>query len=153
MRKAKEAEQKFDGKIRVYVYRFILKKQSVPRVAEIAHAFSCDVKEVRSTLACLSVSHAFMLQENGELWRVAPFSAVPTAFPVRVGKRSWFANCIWDALGIPALLRQDAVIQASCGCCNYEMPIEVKRGKLLCRSGIIQISVPVRDWYRDVAFT
>jgi hypothetical protein len=153
MRKAKESEQKFDGKIRLYVYRFILKKQRAPRVAEIAHAFSCDVTEVRSTLARLSVSHAFMLQENGELWRVAPFSAVPTAFPVRVGKRSWFANCIWDPLGIPALLRQGAVIQASCGCCNYEMPIEVKRGKLLCRRGIIQISVPARDWYRDVAFT
>jgi hypothetical protein len=153
MRKTNESGQKIDSKIRLYVYRFILKKQLAPKVAEIARDFSCDVKLVRKALARLSVSHAFMLQENGELWRVAPFSAVATGFPVRAGKRSWFANCIWDALGIPALLGQDAVIQASCGCCNYEMPIEVKRGKLLPGRGVIQFSVPARDWYRDVVFT
>src|SRR5437667_11759339 len=43
---------------------------------------------------------SFVLQENGELWRAAPFSAVPTAFPVKVGDRSYYGNCIWDALGI-----------------------------------------------------
>src|SRR5207244_12767690 len=32
---------------------------------------------------------SFVLQENGELWRAAPFSAVPTAFPVKVGDRSY----------------------------------------------------------------
>ena len=94
-----------------------------------------------------------MLQENGELWRAAPFSAVPTAFPVSIGKRSWFANCIWDALGIPAMLRKDARIAAACGCCNLEMPIQVKGGRLVAAKGIIHIAVPAREWYKDVVFT
>jgi hypothetical protein len=34
-----------------------------------------------------------------------PFSAVPTPFLVRSGDRSWYGNCIWDALGIPAMLQ------------------------------------------------
>lgn len=94
-----------------------------------------------------------MLQENGELWRAAPFSCIPTAFPVTAGKRSWFANCIWDALGIPAMLGKDAHIAASCGCCNLDMPIEVKDGKLRSGKGLIHIAVPARDWYKDVVFT
>jgi hypothetical protein len=30
-----------------------------------------------------------------------PFSAVETPHRVEAGGRSWFANCAWDALGIP----------------------------------------------------
>ena len=94
-----------------------------------------------------------MLQENGELWRVAPFSAIPTAFPVRLGKKSWFGNCIWDALGIPAMLNKDATIDAACGCCNLGMPLDIVKGKLRQTEGVIHIAVPARDWYKDVVFT
>ena len=33
-----------------------------------------------------------------------PVLAVPTPYRVEAGGRSWFANCAWDALGIPAAL-------------------------------------------------
>jgi hypothetical protein len=125
----------------------------VPLVAEIARALSCPRQKVREALLRLSEGHAFMLQENGELWRVAPFSAIATAFPVCVGKRSWWANCVWDALGIPAMLNKDALIDAGCACCNFEMPLAVKSGKLLQDQGVIHIAVPARDWYKDVVFT
>jgi hypothetical protein len=93
------------------------------------------------------------LQVTGELWRAAPFSAVPTAFPVRSGKRAWYGNCIWDALGIPAMLHQNAQIDASCGCCNYEMVLRVEEGLLLGPEGIVHIAVPARHWYDDIVFT
>jgi len=110
-------------------------------------------KQVDTALRRLCESHAFVLQENGELWRAAPFSAVPTAFPVKVGNRSCYGNCIWDALGIPAMLAQDARIDASCGCCNLEMTLNVNRGRLQGARGIIHIAVPARDWYKDIVFT
>jgi hypothetical protein len=143
----------FDSQLRLVVYRHTIRTGRVPLVSEMARAFSCPVPKVRSALARLSESHAFMLQENGELWRVAPFSAISTAFPVRIKKCSWWGNCIWDALGIPAMLKNDAKIDAACACCNYEMKLEVKRGKLLQNDGIIHIAVPARDWYEDVVFT
>jgi hypothetical protein len=111
------------------------------------------VPQTRAALDRLCQTHAFVLEENGELWRAAPFSAVPTAFPVRIGKKSWFANCIWDALGIPAMLHKDAIVDASCGCCNTQMVLEVKRGRLLQKEGLIHIAVPARNWYNDVVFT
>lgn len=146
-------EDNFDRRLRLFVYRHLLQKQSAPSVREMAKRLSVPINQVRASLERLSQSHAFMLQEDGELWRVAPFSAIPTGFPVRAGKRSWFGNCIWDALGIPAMLGQDAIVDAACGCCNYHMPIEVRSGKLRSNNGLIHIAVPARDWYKDVAFT
>ena len=139
--------------MRVFTYRFLLRHEKSPAIYEIAAALRCPPAKVRAALARLSESHAFMQQENGELWRVAPFSCIPTAFPVMVGKRSWFANCIWDALGIPAMLGKDAEIQAACGCCNFDMPLQIHKGKLSSSQGVIHIAVPACEWYKDVVFT
>lgn len=143
----------FDSRLRLFVYREMIRTGQCPAVAEMAEFLKTPVKSIRAGLSRLSESHAFMLQEDGELWRVAPFSTIPTAFPVRVAKRSWFGNCIWDALGIPAMLGKNAQIGASCGCCNLAMPIEVRDRKLRAGRGIIHIAVPAREWYKDVAFT
>jgi len=147
------AHRQLDEGVRFFVYQQILRSEKSPTVAEIAKSLACSPRRIRESLARLSESHAFMLQEKGELWRAAPFSCIPTSFPVKVGKRSWFANCIWDALGIPAMLGKDARIDASCGCCNYEMPVEVKNGRLTSDKGLIHIAVPAREWYKDVVFT
>jgi len=143
----------FDDKLRQFIYAYFIREQQAPRVAEMPAALSCSMREVKAGLNRLAQSHAFVLQENGELWRAAPFSAVPTAFPVEIGKRQWWANCIWDALGIPAMLHKDARIPASCGCCNYEMVLNVKQGKLTGAKGVIHIAVPASHWYDDIVFT
>ena len=51
------------------------------------------------------------------------------------------------------MLDQDARIDASCGCCNYEMVLEVKDGKLHAPKGLIHIAVPACLWYEDIVFT
>jgi hypothetical protein len=143
----------FDGRVRLYVYRQLLSRERCPTTAEMARRLRTSAAQVRASLARLSESHAFMMQENGELWRAAPFSCIPTNFPVTVGRKSWFGNCIWDALGIPAMMNKDAHIAAACGCCNFDLPVEIRCGKLRSGEGIIHIAVPVRHWYKDVVFT
>jgi hypothetical protein len=147
------SKEELDRRLRQFVYRHMVRTQKVPSVAEMSQALSMPRQRIRASLERLCQSHAFMMQGNGELWRAAPFSAIPTAFPVRVGKRWWFGNCIWDALGIPAMLGKDAVIDAACGCCNYQMRVEVKSGKVQSKTGVIHIAVAARDWYKDVVFT
>jgi len=143
----------FDARLRQYIYKILIRDGRAPTVAEMASGLRAPLRKTKSGLERLAATHAFMLQENGELWRAAPFSAVPTAFPVRIGKHSWYGNCIWDALGIPAMLHKDARIDASCGCCNYEMPLRVTNGKLLAPKGIIHFALAPRQWYADVVFT
>jgi hypothetical protein len=150
--KERSVEQ-FDARLRLFVYRHILRKEESPTVAQMVQGLTTSTRKVRAALARLSQTHAFMLQYDGELWRAAPFSCIPTPFLVKVGRRSWFGNCIWDALGIPAMLGKDAFIEASCGCCNYAMPIELRAGRLHSQPGVIHIAVPARNWYKDVVFT
>jgi hypothetical protein len=142
-----------DISLRQFIYRHFIREGRAPAVAEMAAALSSPVRKIRAALERLAQTHAFVLQVTGELWRAAPFSAVPTAFPVRSGKRAWYGNCIWDALGIPAMLHQNAQIDASCGCCNYEMVLRVGEGRLLGPKGIVHIAVPARHWYDDIVFT
>lgn len=143
----------FETTLRQYIYRHIIREQRVPKVAEMAATLSCSVRRVLDGLKRLAETHAFVLQEDGELWRAVPFSAVPTPFPVQIGKSRWWGNCVWDALGIPAMLAKNARLDASCGCCNYEMVLEVRKGKLKGPKGVIHIAVPARNWYDDIVFT
>lgn len=139
--------------LRLFVYRYLVENDRAPTVAQMAKSLKLSPAKAKSALARLAESHAIVLQENGEIWRVAPFSAVPTTFPVQVGKHTYYGNCIWDALGIPAMLKKDATVSASCACCNFEMPLHVRNGKLAEKSGAVHFAVPARHWYDDIVFT
>ncbi len=143
----------FDNSLRLYTYRQVVATGKAPSVAQAAREMGSTESAVRAAFARLSASHALMLTEAGELWRVAPFSAIPTAFPVESGGQTYYANCIWDALGIPAMLGENATIPASCACCNLEMTLRVETGSLLSHEGLIHVAVTARRWYEDVAFT
>lgn len=139
--------------LRLFVYQDIVKNGRVPTVAQISKALKLSPAKTRSSLIGLAETHAIILQQNGEIWRAAPFSAVPTTFPVHVNRHTYYGNCIWDALGIPAMLGKDATLAASCACCNFDMPLHVKNGKLLEKSGTVHFAVPARHWYADIVFT
>ena len=149
----RDLAQAFDSRLRLFVYRRVQRHERCPTAAEIVRGLRTSAANVRASLTRLSESHAFMTQEDGELWRAAPFSCIPTGFPVMVGKKSWFGNFIWDALGSPASLHKDARIGAACACCNLDMPVEISRGRLRAGEGIIHFAVPARLWYQDVVFT
>lgn len=144
----------FDNRVRQYTYQYVVKTGKAPKVAEAAHELGVSEQEARRAYERLTQAHAVMLEpESGELWRVSPFSAVPTAFPVKVGDQIYYGNCIWDALGIPATLHRDAMISAACGCCNQPMVLPVRDGALVNDGGLIHIAVPAKRWYEDVVFT
>src|ERR1700680_1622438 len=76
---AKEAN--LDGDLRLFIYRYFIGHGRSPSVAEMARGLSHPLEQVKGALERLSLTHAFVLQENGELWRAAPFFSVPPAFP------------------------------------------------------------------------
>ena len=139
--------------LRLFIYDHIIRHDHAPSVAEISRVLKLPRAKTKFFLSRLAESHAIVLQENGEIWRAAPFSAVPTTFPVHVGKHTYYGNCIWDALGISAMLKKDATVSASCACCNFDLPLHIKNGKLLEKSGTVHFAVPARHWYDDIVFT
>ncbi len=82
-----------------------------------------------------------------------PFSAIPTPFAVYVNDRRYYGNCIWDALGIPAMLHADARIDCSCGCCGEAMRLEVSAGTLGPAGGVIHFALPANRWWEDIVYT
>jgi hypothetical protein len=142
----------FDKHIRFQVYTHFLKTGQPPGIAEVAQAVSCSPSEVQAAYQRLAAGKALVLQKSGEVLMAEPFSAIPTTFTVEVDSRMWWGNCIWDALGIPAMLKQDARVMTACGCCNEAMTLEVRDGKLLKASGVVHFAIPPREWWQDVVF-
>jgi hypothetical protein len=143
----------YDRKVRLHVYDHFIKSGRAPTLAEAAEALTSAASEVQAAYQRLADGKALVLQGNGDILMAEPFSAVPTPFVVESGKRSWWANCIWDALGVPAMLKEDARILTSCGCCGDVMTLEVKEKKLLDSSGVAHFAIPARDWWKNVVFT
>ena len=82
-----------------------------------------------------------------------PFSAVPTPFPVQTAERSYWANCAWDALAIPALLDVDAEIRTQCADCNEPMTLRVQGGQVDPADAVVHLAVPVRRFWENVGYT
>lgn len=142
----------FEKQVRFEVYTRFVRTGQAPRMEEVARALSCPLEDVRSAFQRLAAGKALVLQESGEVLMAEPFSAVPTAFTVEVGGKRWWGNCIWDALGIPAMLKQDAQVMTACGCCNEAMTLEIRAGKLLDAPAVVHIAIPPREWWNDVVF-
>src|SRR5438876_4816545 len=148
--KPTKASKLFDKHVRLHIYTHFLKTGQPPTAQETARALSSPPLDVRAAYQRLAEGRALVLQKDGAILMAEPFSAIPTPFSVEVGKHSWWGNCIWDALGIPAMLKEDARIITSCGCCGEAMVLEVKDGLFLEAPGVVHFALPPRDWWNDV---
>jgi hypothetical protein len=147
-------ELDFDAGVRANIVQHFLRTGRAPLVAEIAAARAQPLPAIQAALQRLREAHGVVHDSStGELLMVHPFSAVPTAFRVEVADQSWWANCIWDALGIPAMLHRDGRVQTQCGCCGDAMTLTVRNGELADSTSIVHFAIPAKDWWRDIVFT
>jgi len=141
----------FDVRVRAYVYDATFNEGTPPRIDAAASALGAPAGDVRESLRRLAAGRALVLQADDEILMANPFSAVPTPFTVVAGGRSYYGNCIWDALGIPAMLRTDATIDTSCADCGTAARVEVSNGAVL-GEGLMHFALPARQWWNDIVF-
>lgn len=143
-----------DARMRYYVYDATLRRGAPPSVAEVCGASGLPAGEVRASLARLAAGRVLVLQrESGEILMANPFSAVPTPFVAETPAWTAFGPCIWDALGIPAMLHQPGRIRTACGCCGEVMGFEVMGGRLAAATGVVHFAIPALRWWEDIVFT
>lgn len=143
-----------DREVRRYVYDVAIARGVPPSAQQTAADLGVSLDQVRATFERLAADRVLVLQrETREILMAMPFSAVPTAFPTQVGERPYFGNCAWDALGIAAMLKQDARIATTCGCCAAEMAFCVTAGSLEPVSGVVHFAVPARRFWDNIVFT
>jgi hypothetical protein len=145
----------FDRSIRLEVYRTIVADGDPPAAEDLAAELRVTPPEVEASLRRLADAHALVLQPGtSAIWMAAPFSAVPTPFDVSVGDRHYYANCIWDALGIPSCLHADARIDSSCPDCAEPLQLEVHDGGLQePADGVLHFAIPAARWWEDIGAT
>ena len=88
------------------------------------------------------------------VWLAHPFSAAAAPFRAVAGDMSWDAICIWDALGILALVERDGRVETRCPDCAAELTIEVRNGDVAAAEPYVaHYGVPASRWYEDVGYT
>lgn len=142
----------FDKQVRYYVYDYFVKTGHAPSSQQCSQIFSRPLEDIQAAFQRLAKQQALVLQSTGEILMAEPFSAVPTAFSVEAKNRVWWGNCIWDALGILALLHTDGRVITACGCCNDAMQVEIRHGQLVNPSGCVHFAIPPRDWRKNIVF-
>jgi hypothetical protein len=144
----------FDTGVRLQLFQQFVNTGEPPSSESLAARMRVPLGEVRAALERLAAGHAIVLQpESREILLAAPLSAVPTPFRVRTCGRSFFGSCVWDAMGIAAMLASDATVETSCGCCGEAMELTIRTGEPLPAAGVIHFAVPARLWRENVVFT
>lgn len=147
------SDEKQDLGVRSLVYDLAIETGRPPSVALLAQRLDLPRASVAESLERLATGKALVLQRDSrEVLMANPFSAVPTSFAVYANQCLYYGNCIWDALGIPAMLCADARIDASCGCCGESMQLDVTAGELAPVDGVVHFAIPAHRWWDDVVF-
>ena len=143
-----------DWAIRTEIYRVFAERGSAPAVAELAAAVGTTEHQVRAALQRLYEAHEIAPRPDGDgVWMANPFSGVPTQHVVETAHMTCHANCAWDALGVPALLRVDGRIRTTCAGSGEALELAVRDGDLVGDDGIVHLLTPLRDAWVDIGFT
>jgi hypothetical protein len=139
--------------------------------------FNISTEEAGEYYKELHNRHAFFLDLETLTIRMAnPFSGIPTDFKVHANGKTYYANCAWDMLGIPAALHTDAVIEAKFTESNETVKLEIRNGHVTLSDSegslprqtetlrsqrtlpqsdmlLIHFPLPFSHWYDDLVFT
>ena len=142
-----------DDEVRWHLYDITMREGTPPLVSRLAREMARAEDDVRTSLQRLEKRRMVVMQPGGvEILMAGPFSAVVTPFRVSVAGITCYANCVWDALGIPATLSADAIVDTSCGDCGAAARIEV-RGREVIGDGFMHFALPARTWWDNIVFT
>lgn len=143
----------FEDRVRVEIYREFVRTSRAPSAERLAEVMETPLSEIRGALDRLHAGKAIYLQpSNREILLAAPLCTVPTPFLVHAGDKSYFGTCIWDALGILAMLHRDGTVETSCGCCGEAMSVEIRDGAVH-GGGIIHFALPAKQWWANIVYT
>jgi Alkylmercury lyase len=140
--------------VRVEIYSGFIERARPPMPVDIATKLGVEIEEVEAALRRLHDDDVIVLAPGTHfVWLAHPFSAQASPFRVRARDRLWDAICIWDALGIFAVLEAPGTMTTSCPDCGEPLELKVEDGQLATSDYIVHHGVPARRWYEDVGYT
>ena len=142
-----------DTRVRVHLYEEFVARGRPPSVAEAAEALGLAEPEVADAYRRLEEGRVIVLAPGTlNVWMANPLSATPTPFRVETPKGSYWGNCVWDALGIPAMLGTEGRVATSCPDCGASLELRVANGGV-DGEAVVHFAVPAARWWQNIAFT
>lgn len=144
-----------DDAVKLEVYGKLARTGAAPTAPEVATSLALPLGDVAAAFIRLR-ERRLLVPEPADASRIRmapPFSGIETAFRVRAGGTVYFANCVWDALGIPAALHRDAVVDARDGHTGEPMTLEIRNGAPVATPCVIHFAVPAARWWNDIVYT
>ncbi len=143
-----------DNRVRLHVYGRFAAEGRPPSYEETAEALGLSPEDAEAAYLRLGKERVFILAPNAvTIWAANPLCATPSAFPVEAGGRRWYGICIWDALGIPAMLGTDGSVATPCPDCGESLVFDVRAGELRPVDAVVHFAVPARRWWENIGFT
>lgn len=145
----------FDLEVRRVVYMRVAADGRPATIGEVAGELGRDRDDIAAAYRRLHDAHALVLfPDSLDVWMANPFCFAPTAHHVTAAGRRWTGTCAWDALGIPAALHTDGVVETECACCGEPLVLETSDGELVRGADLlVHFVVPARHWWDDIGFT
>jgi hypothetical protein len=144
----------FDTQVKLAVYKHFAETGWRPSPDDVAERTGSDVGSVIDAYQRLRAQRVLVLEGNGSSIRMAPpFSGVPTQHVVESGGIRYFANCAWDALGVPAALQRPATVHSRCEGSGDPLHLEVGLDGPGPSGWLFHSLVPAAKWWDDIVFT
>ncbi|MCU0595571.1 MAG: alkylmercury lyase family protein [Desulfobacterota bacterium] len=142
----------FERLVRAVVIQTLRDTGLAPSAAQIAGTLKASEPDISSALHSLAERHRLALVPGTDkVWMAHPFSGVKTDFVVSIGKRRWFANCVWDGLSILALLG-DGNLDTHSPATGAPIQFRVSDGHVFGEA-LVHLLVPARRFWDDIGFT
>jgi hypothetical protein len=144
----------FDTRVKLAVYHHFAEMGRPPRPQEVAERVHSDIQNVLESYPRLRAQRLLVLESDGSSIRMAsPFSGVPTQHLVEADEIQYFANCAWDALGIPAALHKSATIHSRCEQSGESFHLHVDINGPEPSDWLFHSLVPAAQWWDNIVFT
>jgi len=139
--------------IKLAIYEYFVREGRAPSPEEVARTCGLARDRVLAAYAKLREQRVLVLESAESIRMAPPFSGVPTQHEVRVDGRTYFANCAWDALGIPAALRRPGEVRSRCEASGEPLRLRIERHGPEPSSWLFHCVVPASKWWDDIVFT
>lgn len=140
--------------VRLFIYTTITNTEQPPTLAQTAAHFHISTDHAQRLFHDLHQRHAIFLDPvTGIVHMANPYSTVPTRYRVLANGHAYWANCAWDAFGIPAMLDNDAQIHTRCADNEQSIIITIRGGQFEPTTSVVHFALPFARWYDDLVFT
>jgi Alkylmercury lyase len=144
----------FDLEVKLAIYHHFAETGAPPSADQIGEQVSAPRGDVLDAYRRLRTQRVLVLEADGASIRMAPpFSGVATQHVVTSGSLSYFANCAWDAFGIPAALHKPATVHSRCEQSMQPLQLEIESHGPPSSDWLFHCLVPAAHWWDDIVFT